>query len=136
MHTTNYYNTFIEIAEDCPIQSAEIPPVKKETPSIANLQFDRIMEHPYLFTSDDLLFAIHRERNGLTSNLEQERALYFSKGQACLRSSPLAKRYGWGIHHNNEGKVALYAAESAAYEQLANDPGVKHVKAMRSKRVS
>jgi hypothetical protein len=26
--------------------------------------------------------------------------------------SPLAKHYGWDVHHNAEGKVALYAAES------------------------
>jgi hypothetical protein len=30
MHTTNYLNTFIEVAEDCPVKAAEIPPVKEE----------------------------------------------------------------------------------------------------------
>ncbi len=134
MHTTNYYDTFIEIAEDCPITAAEIPPVKDDNPSVAALQFAMIMENPYQYTSDEVLFSIHARRNELTNNLEAERTAYFSKGQACLRSSPLAKRYAWGIHHNAEGKVAIYPAESAEYQQFATDGGLKHVKAMRSKR--
>jgi hypothetical protein len=39
MTTTNYYDTFIEVADDCPIAAAEVPPLKKDTPSVANLQF-------------------------------------------------------------------------------------------------
>ena len=27
-HTTNYHNTFIEIAEDCPATQSEVPPLK------------------------------------------------------------------------------------------------------------
>lgn len=27
-HATNYKNTFIEVAEDCPVKAAEIPPIK------------------------------------------------------------------------------------------------------------
>jgi hypothetical protein len=134
MTTTNYYNTFIEIAEDCPISAAEVPPVKGENLSVANLQFDMIMANPYTYTSDEVLFTIYAQRNGVDGNLEQERAAFFSKGQACLRASPLAKRYGWGIHHDAEGKVALYPAESIEYQQFAKSEALKHTKGMRSKR--
>ncbi|MBP3839533.1 MAG: hypothetical protein J6D35_01025, partial [Chryseobacterium sp.] len=58
----------------------------------------------------------------------------FSKGQACFRSSALSKRYGFGIHHNEEGKVAIYPAGSEEYERLVNDDSVAKVKAMRNKR--
>jgi hypothetical protein len=51
-----------------------------------------------------------------------------------LRTSALGKRYGWGIHCDATGKVALIAHESDAYQQLATDPQMKHLKAMRSKR--
>jgi Family of unknown function (DUF6157) len=34
MHTTNYINTFIEIAEDCPVQSAEIPQQKDDEKTV------------------------------------------------------------------------------------------------------
>ncbi|MDZ7878499.1 MAG: DUF6157 family protein [Saprospiraceae bacterium] len=40
MTRTNYYDTFTEIAEDCPTSTAEVPPVKGENLSVANLQFD------------------------------------------------------------------------------------------------
>lgn len=134
MTTTNYYNTFIEIAEDCPTLAAEVPPVKGENLSVANLQFDMIMANPYKYTSDEVIFSIYAQRNGIVSNLEQERAAFFSKGQACLRASPLTKRYGWGIHHDAEGKVALFPAESVEYRQFSASSEVKHTKGMRSKR--
>jgi Family of unknown function (DUF6157) len=134
MHTTNYYNTFIEIADDCPLTQAEVPPQKGDSKSVANYQFDMIMAHPYQFTSDEVIFSIHAERNNLTNHLADERAAFFSKGQACLRASPLGKRYGWGIHHNAEGKVALFPAESDEYARFLADNTVKKVKAMRSKK--
>jgi hypothetical protein len=134
MHTTNYYDTFIEIAEDSPISTAVVPPQKGEDKTVANLQFDMIMHNPYKYTSDEVIFGIYALRNGIPNN-ESERAAFFSKGQACLRASPLTKRYGWGVHHNAEGKVALYPAESEAYQKFAADAALKHTKAMRSKRV-
>jgi hypothetical protein len=134
MHTTNYYNTFIEMAEDCPTTAAEVPPLKNDTPSVANLQFDMIVANPYKYTSDEVIFGIYALRNGIVGNMEQERAAFFSKGQACLRASPLTKRYGWGIHHDADGKVALYPAESVDYQQFVKNTALKHTKGMRSKR--
>jgi hypothetical protein len=46
----------------------------------------------------------------------------------------LGKRYGWGIHNDEDGKVALYAVESDEYKRFVNDNSIKHLKAMRSKR--
>lgn len=134
MHTTNYYNTFIEIADDCPLAQGEVPPVKGDKKSVANQHFDMIVQHPYQFTSDDVIFGTYAERNGIIGNTEHEKELFFSKGQACLRASPLGKRYGWGIHHNEEGKVAIYAAGTPEYEQMLHNPALKRVKAMRSKK--
>lgn len=134
MHTTNYFNTLIEIAEDATVDTAEVPPLKGEEKTVARHQFDLLIENPYRYSSDDVIFQVHALRNGLEANLPHERELFFSKGQACLRSSPLPKRYGWGVHHDAAGKVALYAVESAEYRRLAGDETVKKVKAMRSKR--
>jgi hypothetical protein len=47
MKTTNYYNTFIEIAEDCPVKVAEIPPQKGESKTAASIQYEMIAGHPY-----------------------------------------------------------------------------------------
>lgn len=134
-HTTNYFDTFIEIAEDCPIAHGEVPPLKGDVKSVANLQFEMINKNPYKFTSDDVLFQVFAEKKEL---LEEEMATalkdFFSKGQACFRASPLSKRYGWGLHSNSEGKIALVATGTDEYEKLVNNPILMKHKAMKSKR--
>lgn len=133
-HTTNYTNTFIEVAEDCPVSQAQTPPEKKEK-TVANLQYEKISKNPYQYSSDDIIFECFAFKNDISESEKQaERDKFFSKGQACLRSSPLAKRYGFGFHHNKEGKVALYAIESEEYQKLLKDPDIAKTKAMRSKR--
>ena len=135
MHSTNYYNTFIEIAEDCPISEGLIPPQKGDKKSVANLQFEMLVEHPYVYTSDEVLFTVFANRKGIEEGeWEEAREQYFSKGQPCFRASPLTKRYGWGIHSNEEGKIAMYGADSAEYQKFVGDNSLKKVKAMRSKR--
>ena len=135
MHTTNYANTFIEIAEDCPTAIGEVPPLKGDNKSVANLQFDMLVEHPYHFSSDDVLFTVHATRKEVPhAELEAEREAFFSKGQACFRASPLTKRYGWGVHSDANGKIAMYAADSEEYQAFLKDDAVTKVKAMRSKR--
>ncbi|MEO0469144.1 MAG: DUF6157 family protein [Bacteroidota bacterium] len=135
MHSTNYYNTFIEIAEDSPASQGEMPPVKGEKRSVANLQFDMLYEHPYEYTSDEVLFTVFAQRKGFSKReWDAEREAYFAKGQPCFRASPLTKRYGWGIHANAEGKIAMFGSETEAYQDFLQDESVKKVKAMRSKR--
>ena len=132
-HTTNYENTFIAIADDSPATSAEIPPIKANGKTMANLQFEMLKKNPYKFTSDDVLFHVYAERNELEeSELKEARELFFSKGQPCFRTSPLTKRYGWGIHNNEEGKIAMYGLGTEEYERFLNDKSIKVVKAMKS----
>ena len=136
MGSTNYFNTFIEIAEDCPVTSGELPPIKGEKKSVANLQFDMLYENPYKFTSDDVLYTVFAIRKEIPEGeLEEQREVFFAKGQPCFRASPLTKRYGWGIHSNEEGKIAMYGAETKEYIKFAKNKALEVVKAMRSKRV-
>lgn len=135
IHTTNYTDTFIAIAEDSPATAGETPPVKGNKQTVANIEFDLIKKHPYQFTSDDVLFTVYAQRNDLTkAELKTAREQFFSKGQACLRASPLTKRYGWGIHSDAEGKVALYGCETEAYKKFTQDKNLKVVRAMRSSK--
>lgn len=135
VHTTNYQNTFIEVAEDSPVKKGEIPPLKSENKTIANIEFEMISKNPYKYSSDDVLFQAFAEKNDLTkSDYKKEREQFFSKGQACLRASPLTKRYGWGIHNDENGKIALYGMETPEYEKYSKDENLKIVKAMRSSR--
>lgn len=136
MKTTNYYNSFIEVANDCPVKIAETPPQKGNDKTTANIQFEMIADNLYKFTSADVLFKAFAIKNKIgAKELNAEREKFFSKGQPCFRSSPLPKRYGWGVHSNAEGKIAIYAVESNEYEKLSKDKNLQHVKAMRSKRI-
>lgn len=135
MHSTNYFDTLIEIAEDCPIEHGEIPPLRGSKKSVANLQYEMLVDKPYEYTSDDVLFAVHALRKEIDEEyLEEERHKYFSKGQPCFRASPLTKRYGWGVHADADGKIALFSADSAEYAKLAANDAITKKKAMRSKR--
>jgi len=127
MTTTNYYETFIAVADDCPVEQAVIPP-SKEPKSIAQIEYEMVIDQPYRYTSDEVLYAANGERRGIS------REAFFSKGQACFRASPLCKRYGWGVHSDKEGRIALYALESDEYKRYLQDDRLKQVKAMRSKR--
>ncbi|MGK6352979.1 DUF6157 family protein [Parapedobacter sp. DT-150] len=135
LHTTNYENTFIAVADDCPAATGEVPPVKGDKKSVANIAFDMVINHPYRYTSDDVLFQLYAERNDLTEDEHEEaRAMFFSKGQPCFRASPLTKRYGWGVHSDGDGRIALYGRETPEYERFVNDNHIKVVKAMKSSR--
>jgi len=133
-HTTNYFDTFIQAAADFKGDES-MRPVAKEKKTVAQMQYDLIANDPYHYTSDEVLFKIHAERNGITLSQEkQARTDFFSKGQACLRASPLTKNYGFGIHANAQGRVALYGIETDTYQKMVDDPHITQVKAMKSKR--
>ena len=135
MATTNYASTFIQGADDCPVTEAEVPRAKAGKATVASLQYDLLAAKPYELTSDDLLFEVHATRRGVTdSDREQARNAFFAKSQACLRASPLGKRYGWGLHHDEHGRVALVGLGTEEYARLAKDDTLKQLKAMRSKR--
>ncbi|MDR0787377.1 MAG: DUF6157 family protein [Gemmatimonadota bacterium] len=131
IHSTNYTSTFIHVAEDCPAAAGEVPP-EKTPPTVARMQYDMISRNPYRYTSDEVIFAVHAARKEIPpEELAAERAAFFSRGQPCLRTSPLGKRYGWGIHHDPESRIAIYARDSEEYTRLSGDPGLKQVKGMK-----
>ena len=132
MHTTNYRNTLITVSPDTSADQAHIP---DRSGTIAALQYALLANHPYAMTSDDLIFEVHAIRSGIDEAKRQEaRTQFFSRGQACLRSSPLVKQFGWGIHHDGSGRIALVAVESPEYEALLERSDVSVVSGMRSKR--
>ncbi|MEE6273043.1 DUF6157 family protein [Georgenia sp. MJ206] len=117
MGTTNYRETFIAVAEDCPAAAGTVPTAPG---SVAALTYELISAAPYTLTSDDVLFTVHAVRKGIAEDdRAQAREEFFAKPQACLRASPLGKTYGWGVHHDAEGRVALYGVETERYAELA-----------------
>lgn len=139
MHTTNYTNAFITVSADTRATEGTTPP-ERANPSVAALCFEMLVDAPYQHTSDDVLFTVWADRKGIP---EGERAAareqFFSEGQACFRASPLPKTYGWGVHHDAEGRVALVPMESPDYAHLAAGRGpdgeeLTVVAAMKSRR--
>ncbi len=132
MHTINYQNAFIAVSEDC---RAEFGTVPSRPGTIAALQYDLLSRLPYTLTSDDLLVAVTATRRGVPEDdLDALRAEIFARPQACLRTSPLVKTLGWGLHHDAQGRVALIARESADYGRLVADERLTRTRGMRSKR--
>ena len=133
MNTTNYKNTLITVAIDYTAPTAK---TNIRAGTIGALQLELLQAAPYQMTSDDLLFEVYALRNKLA---EPERAAarekFFNKSQACLRSSPLVKSMGYGIHHDDEGKIAVFPIESEEYKALLKNPDVKKTAGVRSKRI-
>lgn len=135
LHSTNYYNTFIEVADDSTALIGEVPAAKNEKKTVAAMQYEILSKHPYQYTSDDVLFQVFADRNDVAkADYQTEREMFFSKGQPCFRASPLKKKHGFGVHANEEGKVAIYGVESKEYNAFLQDDSVKKVRAMKSSR--
>lgn len=135
MHSTNYYDTLIEVAEDCKASTGEVPPIRAGKKTVAFLEYECVSENPYRYSSDDVIFSVYAYRNNIKkSQLKAKKDEYFSKGRPCFRASPLTKNYGWGVHSDKNGKIALVAVDSKEYDALCRDSGVVKKKAMRSKK--
>jgi Family of unknown function (DUF6157) len=131
----NYYDTLIEVAADCPATEGQVPRARGGKKTKAVVEYELLVEHPYRYTEEDIAFEVYAVLHDIPkANRPNERKKFLSKGHPHLRVSALAKRYGWGIYNNVEGKVALIAVESPAYKRLMKDPRTTKVKAFRSTR--
>jgi hypothetical protein len=131
----NYYDTLIEIAEDCPATEAEVPRARGDRRTKAQVEYELLAKHPYTYTEEDIAFQVHAVLHDIPkASWLPNRKKFLSKGHPHLRVSALAKRYGWGMHNNADGKIALVAVESPRYRQLLSDPRITKIKAFRSSR--
>lgn len=137
----NYYNTFITVAPDCPAEAGTVPPDKKDGKTKAGIEYELISQHPYGFTQEDILYEVHVRHKGIAQEeLEargtQIRDEFFQKPMACMRASMLPKKYGWGLHFNAEGQVALVPKESPLYREYVEGERkeVRLLAAMRNSR--
>lgn len=130
-----YVQTLITVSEDCPLHQSAIPQPVRGRETVACMQYRRISGAPYQMTEEELLFLVYCIQNHIPQDAQNRKALwdaFFSTPKACLRASPLPKKYGWGIHYDADGKIALYAMESETYQRLLLDDAVIKRKGMRS----
>ncbi len=64
-HTTNYFDTFIEVAEDTKAISGTKPSSKSDRKTVAEMQYEIIGGNPYKYTSDDVLFQVFTPKASL-----------------------------------------------------------------------
>jgi hypothetical protein len=138
----DYVDTLIVVADDCPVTSAQVPTPRGGKPTVATIQFDLLDAAPYAFRQAEILFATHCRQQGLderalgTTERQRRFDAFFAAPKPCLRASPLPKRYGWGVHFDGDGRAALHAVGSAAYDRLASSDTVTVVRAMRTRRAT
>ncbi|MBI4938424.1 MAG: hypothetical protein HY846_09480 [Nitrosomonadales bacterium] len=135
----NPVNQFIEIAPDCPTDKAVVPQDKSDKRSIAAIEYQLLSGKPYGYTLEELKFATHVLHKQIPpaevkTRRQQLWDEYFTKPCACMRASPLTKKYGWGAHYNEQGKIAIYPVGSVEYRRFVQDGNIKKYCAMRSKR--
>ena len=136
----NYTNTFIAVAPDTSANVGSTPQACGGKKSIAALEYEPISAKLYTYTQEEVQFIVYVRRTGISDReLRGRRAElwreFFSKPIACMRTSPLPRSYGWGLHFNVQSKVALVAVESPEYKRLSSDPCIEQTRAMRRKRV-
>jgi hypothetical protein len=136
----SYYQTLIAVADDCPVDAATVPVARGGKATVATVQYELLAERPYRMTQEDVLFLSWLRRRPEAGRLAEDevaalREEFFSRSQACLRASPLPKKYGFGLLFDGDGRVALCPMESAEYRRIVEGgEGYKVVKAMRSSR--
>ena len=118
----NRKNVLIEIAEDCGIKRGTIPETEKSSDTITMIQYDELSKNPYKYNEYEFQKQVHHIRR-------EKPELNIDKYD--IRRSELCKKYGWGIHINEEGKVALVGAETDQYKALQVNPSIKKVSAYK-----
>ncbi|MGB1250555.1 MAG: DUF6157 family protein [Candidatus Promineifilaceae bacterium] len=138
MKDINYYDTFIQVAPDSPVEVSAIPTSNRKKTPAHIIAYKLLAENPYTMTQMEMLFEVHARHKAipqetLDANRDVLWAQFFGKNMACFRANALPKKFGWGVHFDKAGKMKLVAMESAEYKQLANS-NCKQLLAMRSSR--
>jgi len=97
----------IEVAEDCNEKYAKEPP-DGNPKTIKRIEYELLFANPYGYTERELFHQVHYVNRG---------KLHLKIDAYNIKRCPLVQSYGWGIHRNKEGKLALVAIESNRYKE-------------------
>ncbi|WP_433943131.1 DUF6157 family protein [Paenibacillus sp. SN-8-1] len=137
----SYRNTFIVISTDCPVTTSTVPVSSRAKKTVYEIEFDLLSNNPYRYTEAELIYEIHIRHKELEeayvlAHADEIWEDLFRKPHPCLRASQLPKKFGWGIHYNEEGRIAIYGMDTDEYGRFT-EPGKGKptlVPAMRSRR--
>jgi hypothetical protein len=140
MEAVDDTDTFNTVAPDTLATHGVVPAARNSGPTVAPATYELVGPHPYRFRSSEVIFTVWADHQ---ASPEAERGdvwvACFAKPRACLRSSDLGKPFGWGIHADEHGRIALHGLGVPRYEVLASGQApdgrsVKVTAAMRSRR--
>jgi Family of unknown function (DUF6157) len=134
----SYIDTFIQVAADSRATSSVIPQAKGTGQPVHLIQYELLSENPYQYNHEELVFEVFVRHKAIPADELAARraeiwAELFQKGHPCMRASMLTKKYGWGAHYDQAGKIAIYALESPEYQQFLQNGNTKKLLAMRNK---
>ena len=55
----NYYDTLVEVAEDCPTREAQVPQSRGDKKTKAVVEYEILVKHPYSHTEEDIAFETY-----------------------------------------------------------------------------
>ena len=113
-------NTLITVAESSS-KTSIIPESKSKKETVKEVLFRILNEYPYHYKQYELFYEVH------INQLKKSKELKLEKYK--LQRSELCALLGWGIHGNNEGKLALVPVESSEYKELLNSSNINKKKA-------
>ena len=111
----------ITVADKCPANRGMEPTTNRAEKTITMHQYDVLTEMPYQLDYDELKKEVHENRRGKTD---------LKLDSYDMRRSELCKVWGWGVHQDKNGKLALVGCETKEYRRLLRKPGVRKVKAL------
>lgn len=133
-----YTNTLITIAKDSPVEVSETPTSTRENTPMHIVVYELLLGNPYGHNHEQLVFESHIIHKKLGDLSREEKEVLWEKlmkrTHACLRTSPLTKKYGYGAHYDAVGNIALYPAESMVYKKFVKDKDIEKIPAMKNKK--
>lgn len=135
----SYQNTFIRVSTDCPADRGIVPVSTRPAKPAHVIQYELLSQAPYRYNHEELLFEVHIRHKQIPEEVVRERRQelweeLFSKSHPCLRASALPKKYGWGVHYDAQGKIAIYGMDSPEYRRFVTSADVQLLNAMRNSR--
>ena len=61
----NYYDTLVEVADDCPATVAEVPQARGGRKTKAVVEYELLAVHPYTYTEEDIAFGVYAALNDI-----------------------------------------------------------------------
>ena len=82
----NYYDTLVEVADDCPATVAEVPQARGGRKTKALVEYELLAENPYTYTEEDIAFGVYGALHDIAkASQPAERKKFLSKGHPHLR---------------------------------------------------